>query len=330
MSAQVTIIGLGQIGASIGLALDSFREKILRVGFDPVPQAAHEAKKIGALDRVTGNLSQAVREADLIVLALPVDQIRTILTAIASELKENAVVVDTALIKTAVLEWAQELLPAGRHFVGMTPVINPAYLLDFRNGLSAARHDLFKDGLMAIVTAPGTDSGAIKMAADLTAMVGASPLFSDTLEVDSFMAATHLLPQILAAALLDATASQAGWSDGRKFAGREFAQVTAPVAALDHPAALIYACLHNRENVRRVIGDLIQSLQSFQQLLAEEEDADLDEMIRRVSNARSEWWDQRSTGQWSGEPDAGVEIPSPTSFLGGLFMGRRPQKDDGA
>ena len=76
-----------------------------------------------------------------------------------------------------------------------------------------------KKGLIGIVSPPQTDSGAIKLAADLTRLVGADPLFADPVEVDGLMSATHLLPQLLAAALLNATIDQPGWREAQKLAG---------------------------------------------------------------------------------------------------------------
>ncbi len=114
-------------------------------------------------------------------------------------------------------------------------------------GLEAARADLFQGGLMAIVTPATTNSAAIKLAADLTRLLGAMPLFADPLEVDGLMAATHLLPQLMAAALLNATVDQPGWREGRKFAGRAYAEATAPAVLPWDSHSLAAAALLNRE-----------------------------------------------------------------------------------
>lgn len=74
MTTQITIIGLGQIGTSIGLALAKQKESILRVGHDKESKTARTAKKMGAVDKVFINLFSAVENADFIVLALPLDQ----------------------------------------------------------------------------------------------------------------------------------------------------------------------------------------------------------------------------------------------------------------
>ena len=73
MTVQVTILGLGQIGASIGLALGEHKDLVRRIGNDTEPKIARRAEKMGAIDHVIFNLPSAVRHADLVILALPVD-----------------------------------------------------------------------------------------------------------------------------------------------------------------------------------------------------------------------------------------------------------------
>jgi len=129
MSVRITIIGLGQIGGSFGLALADQKELFLRVGHDKEPEVARLAQKLGAVDQVSINLPASVRDSDVILLALPIDQIRETIEIIAPDLKEDVVVLDTAPVKEVVTAWAKELLPTGRYYVGLTPVLNPSYLL---------------------------------------------------------------------------------------------------------------------------------------------------------------------------------------------------------
>ena len=92
MTVQITIVGLGQLGASVGLALGSRQDDIHRVGHDKNSEAAKAAQKKGAVDDVKNNLPAAVREADIVLLSLPIDEIRATLEVIAPDLREGAVV----------------------------------------------------------------------------------------------------------------------------------------------------------------------------------------------------------------------------------------------
>ena len=83
MSVQITIVGLGQIGSSIGLALKAHDVNVQRVGHDKDPQAGKEAQRMGAVDDVKYNLPASVREAKIVILALPLAEVRETLRIIA-------------------------------------------------------------------------------------------------------------------------------------------------------------------------------------------------------------------------------------------------------
>ena len=326
MTIQITIIGLGQIGTSVGLALGDHRELVRRVGHDRDFGVARRAEKMGALDKVVINLPSAVREADLVLLALPIDQIRDTLVVIREDLKEGVVVMDTGPVKEAVAAWAAEILPPERYYIGLTPVINPAYLHEVDTGVNAARPDLFRNGMVGIVAPPRTPSEAIKLAADLTRLIGATPLFADPLEMDGLMAATHILPQLMAAALLSATVDQPGWREGRKVAGRSYAEATSSIAHPSEPATLRAAALFSRENVLRVLDSLIASLQSIRNDIHTQDAKALDERLARARRGREEWLKQRTAANWLEEELPPTETPTPSEWFGRL-LGIRKKRD---
>lgn len=324
MAVQITIVGMGRIGASVGLALAEHKELVHRVGTDREHGRAQLAKKMGALDRVMVNLPSAIRNADIVLLSLPLDQIRETLEIIASELKEGAVVMDTAPVKEVVADWAAELLPEERFYVGLTPVLNPAYLHDIDSGVEAAHADLFRGGLMALVSPPGTPSEAIKLGADLTRLLGANPLFADPLEMDGLMAATYILPQLVAAAVLNATVDQPGWREGRKVAGRAYAEITQPVVEVEAPESLRASAILNRENVVRVMDSMLAALHSIRNDIEKQDAKALDERLARARRGREDWWKQRLTADWTGEENPTAELPTASEWFGRLLgMGKK-------
>ncbi|HSQ40138.1 MAG TPA: prephenate dehydrogenase/arogenate dehydrogenase family protein, partial [Anaerolineales bacterium] len=130
MTIQVTIIGLGQMGGSIGLALAAHKEKIQRVGHDKDADAARAAQKAGAVDTVQFNLPASVEQADIVILSLPLNEVRDTLNFIRADLKEGAVVLDISPSRRQAEAWARETLPSGRYYLGLIPAINPARLLE--------------------------------------------------------------------------------------------------------------------------------------------------------------------------------------------------------
>jgi len=87
MAIQLTIIGLERIGCSIGLALKEHTQKITRVGHDRKDPNNKKALELGAIDKATGNIKDAVVAADIVILAVPVDEIKETIEVISNDLK---------------------------------------------------------------------------------------------------------------------------------------------------------------------------------------------------------------------------------------------------
>jgi len=327
MTIQITILGLGQVGTSIGLALAEKKDAIVRMGNDREPSITRRAQKMGAVDQTQFNLPAAVKKADVVMLCVPVDEIKFTLEAIAPDLKEGCVVIDTSPVKVGVAEWAKQLLPKDRYFVTMTPTLNPAYLEETVVGINAAHADLFKNSLMVITSLPGTDADALKLATDLSMLLGGTPYFADAYESDGLMAAVHLLPHLMAAALVDSTANQPGWNEARKVAGQAYARVSYPL--LDPLEAQFFGqtALLNKTNTLRVLDNAIASLRAIRQSLSDDNEEELAQRIRGAVDARGSWQVQREKSDWN---LASSTTPLPTSgeILGRLFgLGKRKTTD---
>ncbi len=329
MSVQITIIGTGQIGASIGLALGEQKDMFLRVGHDKDSKVANRAKEMGAIDQVDRNLPHSVAQAEIVILALPLDQIRETLEFIAGDLKDEAIIMDTAPVKGEVLQWAQELLPPRRYFVGLTPVLNPAYLESPESGIEAARADLFKRGLLAIVSPQGTPSEVIKLATDFSHLLGAEHMFMDPVEMDSMMAATYILPQLMAAVLLNTTVDQPGWYDTRKLAGRPYATGTRSLALFEEMNSLSSQAISTREHLLRWIDALTENLDDLRQQLEENDAEKLSQALERARLGREKWLREKNTLSWnSNEGAANIELPSARQVFTRMFTfggGRKPK-----
>jgi len=333
MTVKITIIGLGQIGASMGLALASHKDQVTTLGHDKSPEIARKAQKRGAVESISYNLPASVENADVIILAIPFDEIYETLKIIAQDLHEEAVVMDTAPVKSVVADWVKELLPPKRHYVGLTPALNPAWLDDASLGLDAARVDLFQKGAVAITSPHGTAEGALKLATDLVTLLGAFPFFADPAEVDGVMAAVHLLPGLSAAALAEAITGQPGWSDIRKLAGKPYSAATRPLDG-EESASLAEAILQNQANILRVLDDYIATLTSLQKEIASNNKKELQTRLERARRGRAKWQLDRAQGDWLAVEFGRQEMPKFGDIMkqqvGGLdkIFGRRNKKSD--
>lgn len=321
MTVQITIVGLGQIGSSIGLALKARNLDLRIVGHDKDPEAAKLAQKLGAVDDVKYNLPASVQGSRIVILALPFAGVRETLEIIVPDLPEGSLVLDTAPSKTAVAAWARELFPQGRYYVGLTPAINPAYLHGTEFGPQAARADLFEKGLMVVNAPLGTPENVFNLSMDLVTLFGATPLLMDTAEADGLFAAVHMLPQLAASALLDATVDRPGWQEARKLAGRPYASVTAGSAYHDDMLSLADAVLENRENVVRLLNSYLTVLIELRDDI---EENDRDALSRRLENAaggRIRWLNERSVAEWLNHEAQKIDIPSFGERVNQTFFG---------
>ena len=300
MKIQLTILGLGQIGTSIGMALEEFKDQIIRVGHDKSREIANLAKDKNALDKISPNLSSAVKGADIVLLALPFQEIYPVMETIAQDLKGGALVLDTGPLKGPVLQWAEELLPENCHFVGLTPIINFNYLEEMGFGPDTAHTDLFENCFMGVVSQSHTDKKAINKAVNLVELLGAAPYFSDPVEIDGLMTMTHIMPRILASTLLKISLDTPGWREARKVAGKAYTQVSNSLTQGDAPGALAASLIYNQENTTRLLNDVIRTLVEIRDLSDTPGQKALTDMFTRLQEDRDLWWDERRESRWIG------------------------------
>ena len=331
MTVQITIIGLGQIGSSIGLALKARGLDLRIVGHDKDVETAKEAQKLGAVDDVKYNLPASVRGSKIVVLALPFAGIRETLDVIVPDLQEGSLVLDTAPSKETITAWAQELFPAGRYYIGLFPAINPEYLHGTEFGVKAARADLFDKGLMGVSTPSGIPGNVFNIGMEFVNLIGSVPLLMDTAEADGIFAAVHLLPQLAASALLDATLDRPGWQEARKLAGRPYASVTSGLAYHDDALSLRDAALKNRENVVRLLNTYITSLLKLRDEIEENDQEGLLDQLENSWRGRIRWFDERNMADWLNKEGQSADTPSfgdrvNQMLFGSMFTPRKPHK----
>ncbi|MCK5123698.1 MAG: prephenate dehydrogenase, partial [Dehalococcoidia bacterium] len=119
----VTIIGLGLIGGSIGLALRHGNKLGWEiVGYSRSQETAANALSSGAIERSEADLENAVKHASLVIIATPVLTVKEVFSQIAPHLSSGCTVTDTASTKAQVMEWAEEILPPKVDFIGGHPM----------------------------------------------------------------------------------------------------------------------------------------------------------------------------------------------------------------
>ncbi len=323
MTGQIAIIGLGQIGASVGMALRQAGSSLHRIGYDKDIGVVRAAQSLGVVDNVASRVPDAVRDADIVLMALPLGQVRDMLSQAAGFLKENSVVMETAPVKASITKSVRELLKDNRYYVGLVPAVNVNALTTPETGLKGARPDLFKRTVMIIDAPSGTPEEVEQLAINFVKLLGAKPLLADLGESDGLMAAAHILPQLAAAALLNATVDQPGWSDARKLAGRPFVGVTGGFAYYDDPASIKAAALANPQAVVHAIDMMLAALQDLRDDIDSGDDPAIERRLKQAFEAREHWLDERGAAEWLSEGGEPADLPNVGEQMMQMFFGSR-------
>lgn len=264
---RVAILGTGLIGASIGLGLRERVSGVYVVGYDRNRNAADAARKRKAVDEVVWSAADAVRDADLVVLAVPVLAIRPLLQEIRDALKPDAVVTDTGSSKAEIMRWTREILPGHPGVVAGHPMAGKT---DF--GPDAAEETLFEGARWVIVPAVEASSEAITLVTNVAKTLGAEPMIMDAEEHDAYIAAISHLPMMAAMALFSMGRASEAWPELSVLAAGGFKDMTR-LAGTDPDMAYDIA-MTNRENIAHWIDRYVVALQELRRRLVDMEGED--------------------------------------------------------
>jgi prephenate dehydrogenase len=146
---KVTIVGLGLIGSSMGLALRKAQPEFKVVGHDKDSSLARKAQELGAVEKWERNLISAIEDAELVIISTALADIRKVLESSGPYLRPDCVVTDTSTVKGEIMKWTDELLPETAHFVGGHPMVREDY-----EDAEDARADYFAGTTYCIVPSP--------------------------------------------------------------------------------------------------------------------------------------------------------------------------------
>ena len=279
---RITIVGIGPIGASMGLGL---KRSDLRnteiVGTSGDRNALSEAAKMGAVDSTTRNLRSAVRGAELVILDAPLSETRELLEALGPILDDGCVVTDTGTTKIRVMDWADEYLPKGISFVGGHPL--PKKPL---NSMSEADPSVFDGIEYCVIPAVSASRGSVRTVVALVEKLGARTVFLDPHEHDSYAAAMMYLPVVLSSAFVTATAGSNAWREMHRLAAFDFADFSR--LASNDPEDNEVASLANPDALVHWLDEIIAELYSYRNLIKDRSPELLDTFIK-AWEARARW-----------------------------------------
>ena len=189
---KIAIIGIGLIGASVAIAAKHKKLAGLVASFDANEAARAEAKSLAIGDVVCDDLISCVRDADLVILAVPVGAMQSVMIAIADSLKPGAVITDTGSTKASVIKDVRPHVPNGVHFIPSHPLAGTEF-----SGPSAGFASLFQDRFW-LITPDGAERASTDRLADFLQGLGANVEEMDVSYHDRVVAITSHLPHLIA------------------------------------------------------------------------------------------------------------------------------------
>jgi prephenate dehydrogenase len=278
----VTIIGLGLIGGSIGLALKQGKRSGWEiVGYSRRQETVAKALSLGAIERGEPNLKDAVKQADFVIIATPVLTVKEIFSEIAPHLPSGCIVTDTASTKVQVMKWAEEILPPKVDFVGGHPLAGKETY-----GIQAAEAQLFRGCTYCLTSSKKASPKSIDTVTGMVKKLGAIPFFIDAQEHDNLVAGISHLPMLLSAALVSLTTKNPSWSKMSELAASGYHDLTR--LASGNPEVNAHICLSNKEAIVDWIDKFSQELERYRQLVAGG-DKRLEQAFTDANKARQEW-----------------------------------------
>jgi prephenate dehydrogenase len=280
---KVTIVGVGLLGGSLGLAIKRRRLADQVVGFVRRTASVAECKRLRAVDVATLDLQAAVRGADLIILCTPLAQMRPLVERMRRALSPGAIVTDVGSVKASVVRELQTLVgKAGAHFMGSHPMAGSE-----RTGVSSARADLFVDAVCVVTPVAGTDAVALRQVEHFWKAIGCRVLRLAPEVHDRLVSRSSHLPQVAAVTLANLVLDPANAKEQAALCANGFRDATR--IASGSPEMWRDIALANRKNLDRTLGAFMAELQTFRRALRRGDGVALWKLLKRAKARRDDW-----------------------------------------
>jgi prephenate dehydrogenase len=278
----VSIVGVGLIGASLGLALKGAGVVREVIGVGRSSANLDQAKKMGAIDRVA-DLAEAVQSSQWVVLCVPVAQMRSIFAQLEPHLGSNTLITDAGSTKCDVILAAKEVL--GKkvcQFVPAHPIAGGA-----QHGAAAARADLFQGKQTIICQLQENSAADVALVEEFWKALGSNIKRISAVQHDAIYAAVSHLPHILSYALMASVLNSEDAEQKLGHAGAGFRDFTRIAAS--SPEMWRDICIANKQAILKELDQYLSITQRLREMIAKEDANGLEKVFQKASQARQKW-----------------------------------------
>jgi prephenate dehydrogenase len=280
---KITIIGVGLLGGSIGLAVK--RRKLARevAGFVRRAASLKDCEKAGAVDFATTDLLAAISNADLIILCTPLAQMRPLVKSFLPALKRGAIVTDVGSVKASVVRELESLVArSGAYFVGSHPMAGAE-----KTGVAAARADLFVNAVCVVTPTKKSNSAALKKTGRFWKSLGARVLILSPERHDLLVSRSSHLPHAVAATLANLVLDPARPEHQSALCATGFRDTTR--IASGSPEMWRDIALANRKNLAKSVDSFVSELQKLRHALKKVDAKAVSKFFGAAKSRRDNW-----------------------------------------
>ncbi len=280
---KVTLLGVGLLGGSLGMALRQ-RGLAERVhGYVRRGASVQECLAVGAVDSASIDLAESVESADLLVFCTPLAQMGDLARAALSRVSAGALVTDVGSVKTALVrELAPLFASRGAVFIGSHPMAGSEKM-----GVSASRADLFNNAACVVTPTPELVEAQVQQIEELWRSVGARTIRLSPEIHDELVAWSSHLPHLLAAHLARLVLDPSRREEQAQLCATGFRDSTR--IASGSPEMWRDIVLMNREPLRRALREYRGQLERFEELLLEGDANKVQNFFGEAKRLRDGW-----------------------------------------
>lgn len=280
---KIAVFGVGLIGGSFALALKRESAVAEVVGVGRRRETLEQAQRLGLIDRIAGDVADAVSGADLILVAAPVAQTGALLSAMAPHLQPDTVITDAGSTKSDVAAAARAALGDKiAQFVPGHPIAGRE-----QNGPDAALPDLYVGKKVILTPLPESRADLVERVASVWKRCGALIHQLSAQEHDAVFAAVSHLPHLLAYALIDDIAARPNAERLFQYAASGFRDFTR--IAGSSPEMWRDIALANRPALLAELDSYLVQVTQMRDLLDKNDGAALEALFGRSQRARQSW-----------------------------------------
>ena len=280
---QVTIVGVGLIGGSLGMILKQQGLADQVVGMGRTIENLEMAIKIGAIDHHVQDPQLVMPETDLVILATPIESYAGHLKQWGRYLKEGTIVSDVGSVKGPLVEQAESLMPPGVHFIGAHPIAGKE-----KSGAGAATSDLYQNALCLLTPTAKTNAEALSKIQHMWEAAGSNVHTIDPFLHDWILGAVSHLPHVTAFALMNALSDLQQHTKGDAellhYSGGGLRDTTRIAASSPEMWRDIF--LWNKDNLVLMIEALETQLQRMKSYIQQHDEAGIEHEIAKARDAR--------------------------------------------